>query len=260
MHNDLFTLVKEARNFLAYHHRLGITSYPAGDALLAFLRPTARPERPAAAPPRPPLGPARQTTPAAPLVPVPSTESALPAGYLTTVRAGLGGCTRCHLHEKRQNLVFGEGNPHPLLMVIGDWPGSEDARTGRPFQGQDGEMLTKMFKAIDLQREEVYVTTLVKCQPPAGRPPTRDEIAACLPFLLQQIVALAPRVICAMGSLATQTLLVTDQPLTRLRGGFHDCHGVALMPTFHPRFLHEHPEMKKATWQDLLMIRKKLVP
>jgi DNA polymerase len=174
------------------------------------------------------------------------------------LRTELGDCTRCFLHEKRQNLVFGEGNQRPRLMVIGDWPGPEDDRTGLPFQGIEGEMLTNMLKAIGLERPEVYVTTLVKCQPPAGRPPTRDEIATCLPFLFQQIDAIAPVVICAMGPLATQTLLVTDQPLTRLRGGFHDCRGVALMPTFHPRFLHKNPEMKKATWQDLLMVKKKL--
>lgn len=252
---DLCTLVHDTRNFLAYHHRLGIANYPARDALLAFLRPTARTEMPAPAPPRQPPRPARQTASAVPAVP--PAEPTQSAGHLTSVRDELGDCTRCRLHEKRQALVFGEGPQCPKLMVIGDWPGTEDDRTGRPFQGQEGEMLTNMLKAIDLKREEVYVTTLVKCQPPAGRPPTRDEIAFCLPSLLQQISALAPLVICAMGPLATQTLLTTDQPLTRLRGVFHDCHGVALMPTFHPRFLLKNPEMKKATWQDLLMIKKK---
>lgn len=250
MHNDIITIVQEAKNLLAYHLRLGIASYPTQDALRIFLHPRPRTE---VATPAPPPRPARQTTP----VPPPSSAPSEPAGDLATVRAELDGCTRCLLHAKRQHMVFGEGNPRPKLMVIGDWPGPADDHAGLPFHGPEGEMLTNMLKAIDLQREEVYITNLVKCQPPAGRPPTRDEINTCLPFLFQQIAALAPVVICAMGPLATQTLLATDQPLMRLRGGFHDCRGVALMPTFHPRFLLKNPEMKKATWQDLLMIRKK---
>lgn len=254
-HHDLFTLVQNARNFLAYHLRLGIKSYPAGEAVLAFLHPTARTKCPPPAPPRQPPIATRQPSPVA--APVPLARMAQPVGDLETVQTALEGCTRCLLHEKRQTLIFGEGNQRPRLMVIGDWPGTEDNLGGRPFQGPEGEMLTNMLKAIGLSREEVYVTTLVKCLVPEGRPPTRDEIATCLPFLFQQIAALAPTVICAMGPLATQTLLATDQPLTRLRGNFHDCRGVPLMPTFHPRFLLKNPEMKKATWQDLLMIRKK---
>lgn len=256
MHNDLFTLVQEARTLLAFHQRLGITSYPASDTLIAFLRPTVPTAGQTATPHRPSTMAAKRSVSPAP--PLPATKPAQPIGNLAAVQVELGNCTRCLLHEKRQQLVFGDGSQRPLLMVIGDWPGQEDDSVGLPFQGPEGEMLTNMLKAIDLKREEVYLTTLVKCQPPNGRPPTADEIATCLPFLFQQIAALAPVIICAMGPLATQTLLATEQPLTRLRGSFQDCRGVALMPTFHPRFLQKNPEMKKATWQDLLMIRKRL--
>ncbi len=256
--NDLFTLVRNARNFLVYHHLLGIKSYPAGPALLTFLHPTPNTRGVAVVAPRKTTGSARQFTPATSPDHDSPPRQTQPIGDLAAVQAELEGCTRCLLHEKRHTLIFGEGKERPRLMVIGDWPGTEDDCVGRPFQGSGGEMLTNMLKAIGLPREEVYITTLVKCLPPADRPPTRDEIATCLSFLFQQIAALAPSVICAMGPLATQTLLATDQPLTRLRGSFHNCHGVALMPTFHPRFLEKHPEMKKATWQDLLLIKKKL--
>lgn len=259
MHNDLLTLVQEARNFLAYHHRLGLQSYPTASALHSFLHSSTRPKEQTPAVVRQPTVPSRHTTPTRMQTPPAPTAGPPPSvGDLATVQAALGDCTRCLLHEKRQNLVFGEGQQLHGLMVIGDWPGPADDLSGSPFQGPEGEMLTNMLKGIGLPRDEVFVTTLVKCQPPAGRPPTMDEIATCLPFLWQQIAAIAPVVICAMGPLATQTLLATDQPLTRLRGNFHDCHGVALMPTFHPRFLEKHPEMKKATWQDLLLIKKKL--
>ena len=249
---EYYALLRASRTFLAYQQRLGVETLPTTPAARALLTPT-KPARPTDSRPKPTV----TVKPAIAVARPPQSPRPAPGVSINNVREELGNCTRCRLHAARSHLVFGEGAERPVLMVVGDWPGPADDQAGQPFRGPEGEMLTKMLQAIQLQREQVYVTNLIKCRPPGDRPPTREEIAACLPFLFRQIEITAPRVICAMGPLVTQTLLATEQKLIRLRGKFHDCLGVPLMPTFHPRFLLENPEMKKATWQDLLMIQKK---
>ncbi len=236
-------LLLEAKGFLSFQKLLGLEEYPGKGSFHAFLSPAVPPKK---------------TTPA-PLKKTKSTVSVpQPAGDLQVIIDSMTACTQCLLHKDRQNIVTGNGPIAPQLMIIGDWPGPDDDRTGSPFQGPEGEMLTKMLKAINLSREGTYITTMVKCRPPKDRPPTKEEITTCLPYLFQQIAAVAPKTICAMGPLATQTLLQTDNPLIQLRGRFHNCRSIPLMPTFHPSFLLKNPEMKKATWRDLLLIQKKL--
>lgn len=168
----------------------------------------------------------------------------------------LAGCQRCKLHTGRTSIVFGEGNPQAILMFIGEGPGFYEDQQGRPFVGKAGELLTKMIQAIGLQREDVYITNIVKCRPPQNRDPESDEIAACESFLQRQIEIIHPRLICALGRVAAQTLLHTTTPISHLRGRFYDYHGTKLLPTFHPAYLLRNPQDKRLAWEDLQMVQR----
>lgn len=175
---------------------------------------------------------------------------------LEVIRSALGDCIRCRLHEGRQSVVFGEGNPHAALVFVGEAPGREEDLQGRPFVGQAGELLTRIIEAIHLTREEVYITNIVKCRPPQNRNPRPDEIRTCLPFLHKQLEAISPKIICALGTFAAQTLLETEERISLLRGQFYAYEGSQLMPTYHPAFLLRNPQFKKDVWEDMKMIRE----
>jgi uracil-DNA glycosylase family 4 len=166
----------------------------------------------------------------------------------------IGACTRCRLHEGRNQLVFGEGDPHAALVFVGEGPGREEDLQGKPFVGRAGELLTRIIEAIDLTRDEVYIANIVKCRPPNNRDPRPDEIQTCLPFLLKQLDAIRPQIICCLGTFAAQTLLGTEEKISALRGRFHPYRGAKLMPTYHPAFLLRNPQFKKAVWEDMKMI------
>jgi uracil-DNA glycosylase len=173
---------------------------------------------------------------------------------LEAIRAELGECTRCLLHEKRLNIVFGEGNPHARLVFVGEGPGEDEDEQGRPFVGRAGQLLSRMIRAMNLDRFDVYIANIVKCRPPGNRPPHRREIETCLPFLESQIAAVNPAVIVALGKVAACALLGTDEPVSRMRGRFHDRKGIPVMPTYHPSFLlREEPDRKHKAeaWADL---------
>lgn len=173
---------------------------------------------------------------------------------LDEVRKELGDCRRCKLHRTRRTLVFGEGNERAKLMLIGEGPGYDEDVQGRPFVGRAGQLLTKILQSIHLQREEVYITNIIKCRPPQNRNPEPDEIQSCHPFLLNQIGAIQPQIICALGTFAAQTLLKTDVKITALRGRFHDFAGIKVLPTYHPAFLLRNPERKREVWEDMKRI------
>lgn len=175
---------------------------------------------------------------------------------LDSIRQELGECTRCRLHEGRNHVVFGEGNPHAALVFVGEGPGREEDLQGKPFVGRAGELLTRIIEAIELTREDVYIANIVKCRPPNNRDPKLDEIQTCLPFLLKQLEAIKPRIICCLGTFAAQTLLGTEERISALRGRFHDYKGTKLMPTFHPAFLLRNPQFKRDVWEDMKMIRE----
>lgn len=177
---------------------------------------------------------------------------------LDSIRQELGECTRCRLHEGRNNVVFGEGNSHAALVFVGEGPGREEDLQGKPFVGRAGELLTRIIEAIELTRDEVYIANIVKCRPPNNRDPRPDEIQTCLPFLIKQLEAIKPRIICALGTFAAQTLLETEERISALRGRFHNYEGAKLMPTYHPAFLLRNPQFKKAVWEDMKMIREEL--
>ena len=178
---------------------------------------------------------------------------------LPMVRDALGECTRCKLSAGRKNIVFGEGNSKAELMFVGEAPGADEDLQGQPFVGRAGQLLTKMIIAMGLSREEVYIANIVKCRPPENRPPQEDEIAACQPFLIQQISAIGPKIICALGTFSAQTLLSTKVRISDLRGRFHPLPGdpkqaIKVMPTFHPAYLLRSPGEKKNAWEDLQKI------
>jgi uracil-DNA glycosylase family 4 len=175
---------------------------------------------------------------------------------LDTIRKQMEGCQRCKLHVGRTRLVFGIGNPQAALVFVGEGPGYHEDQQGQPFVGEAGLLLTRIIEAIGLRRDEVYITNVVKCRPPNNRNPESDEIAMCEPFLLQQLEVIQPKLICALGKFAAQTLLKTNTPISKLRGRFHAYHGIKLMPTYHPAYLLRNPEDKRLVWEDMQLVQK----
>jgi len=177
---------------------------------------------------------------------------------LEEIRRELGKCSRCKLHRTRRTLVFGEGNEKAKLMFVGEGPGYDEDVQGRPFVGKAGQLLTKIIQSINLQREEVYITNIIKCRPPQNRNPEPDEIECCKPFLLKQINTIQPQIICALGTFAAQSLLKTDTKISALRGRFYELEGIKVIPTYHPAYLLRNPERKREVWQDMKMISERL--
>jgi len=191
--------------------------------------------------------------------PAPAAAAAPEFESLARLREHIGDCQRCKLAPGRTHLVFGVGNPNAALMFVGEGPGRDEDLQGEPFVGRAGQLLTEIItKGMKLRREDVYIANVVKCRPPENRNPEADEIAACEPFLLAQIGCVRPRVIVALGKFAAQTLLRSNTPITRLRGNWHDYHGIKLMPTLHPAYLLRNPADKRLVWEDIKMVMAEL--
>ncbi len=171
---------------------------------------------------------------------------------LAAIRHELGDCTRCKLHgQGRKQIVFGVGNHAADIMFVGEAPGADEDTQGIPFVGRAGQLLTKMIEAMGLRRDEVYIANVLKCRPPGNRDPQPDEVESCEPFLFQQIAAVQPKVIIALGAHAARALLKTQDPISRMRGRVYDYRGAQLIPTFHPSFLLRSPGYKREAWEDL---------
>jgi uracil-DNA glycosylase family 4 len=181
-----------------------------------------------------------------------------PAAALRRVEAASAGCTRCKLSQGRSTIVFGAGSPEARLVIIGEGPGEEEDRQGKPFVGRAGQLLTKMLESVGITREEVYICNIVKCRPPGNRNPEPEEIASCAPFLAGQLAAIQPGVICALGTFAAQQLLRTREAISRLRGQLHPLGGAVVIPTFHPAFLLRNPGpiYRRQAYDDLKLIRR----
>lgn len=174
---------------------------------------------------------------------------------LATIQQDLGDCRRCKLSEGRTNIVFGSGNPKAELVFVGEGPGADEDRQGLPFVGRAGKLLTDMIeKGMGIPRSEVYICNIVKCRPPENRKPEKDEVAACRPFMERQLEAIQPRVICALGATAAETLLGVRQSMASLRGQWHEFQGFPLLVTYHPAYLLRDPSKKRDSWADLKMI------
>ena len=183
-----------------------------------------------------------------------------PEEALAAQERALQGCRKCKLCDGRTTIVFGSGNPRAEFVVIGEGPGADEDAQGLPFVGRAGQLLTRMLEArkVELSRESVFITNAVKCRPPSNRNPEPDELAACAPVLAAQLAALQPKVILALGSVATQSLLGTREPIGKLRGRVHPYGSAVLIPTFHPAFLLRNPgeEYKRMAWEDLQLARR----
>jgi len=181
-----------------------------------------------------------------------------PAEALRAQEAKLQGCRNCKLCEGRHTVVFGSGNPQADLVVIGEGPGADEDAQGLPFVGRAGQLLTKMLESVKLTRDEVFITNTVLCRPPGNRNPEADELAACAPFLADKLAVIQPKVILTLGSVATQAMLRTKEPIGKLRGRTHAYGDAVLIPTFHPAFLLRNPgqDYKRMAWEDLKLAKR----
>jgi uracil-DNA glycosylase family 4 len=174
------------------------------------------------------------------------------------LRAQVLHCTRCPLHLTRTQGVFGVGPQRADWLVIGEAPGAEEDRRGEPFVGAAGQLLDAMLRAIGLDRtKNVYIANVLKSRPPGNRDPKPEEVAACLPYLVQQVALLQPKIMLAVGRIAAQNLLATDAPLGRLRGRVHYFGelNTPLVVTYHPAYLLRTPGEKRKAWEDLKFAR-----
>jgi uracil-DNA glycosylase len=182
---------------------------------------------------------------------------ASPADALAAIRAEVGDdCSRCKLHALgRTRIVFGVGHPSAQLMFVGEAPGADEDLQGEPFVGRAGQLLTRIIEAIGLRRDQVYIANVIKCRPPNNRNPEPDEVQQCEPFLFRQIDTIKPKVIVALGKFAAQSLLQTNDPITRLRGREYRYRDAILMPTYHPAYLLRNPGAKREVWEDMKRVR-----
>jgi len=169
-------------------------------------------------------------------------------------------CPYCTNAKGVTNIVFGEGNPDARLMFIGEAPGAEEDRTGRPFVGRAGKLLDSMINAMGLRREDVYIANVLKSRPPDNATPTSEEAEQCGPYLFEQVAIIEPEVIVTLGRPAAQLLLETRESMGRMRGRWHEFEGVPVMPTFHPAYLLRQytVENRKKVWSDLRQVVERL--
>lgn len=190
-------------------------------------------------------------------------ELAARAQSLDELETILGAYDGCGLKLRATQLVFADGNPHADIMLIGEAPGAEEDRQGKPFVGKSGQLLDRMLGAIGLDRTKVYIANTVPWRPPGNRAPTPEEIALCLPFLQRQVELVAPRVIMTLGGPAMQTVFGTSNGIIKMRGKWSavsiGSHKVDAMPTLHPAYLLRNPAAKQQAWRDLLSVKLKMV-
>ncbi len=169
---------------------------------------------------------------------------------------GITDCQKCQLSKSRTQVVFGTGNPQAKLMCVGEAPGFEEDKRGEPFVGAAGQLLDKILAAVGFKREEVYIANIVKCRPPENRDPEPEESAECLQFLKKQIAMIQPKLILALGRVAAQNLLATQQSLGSLRGSVQQFEDIKVVVTYHPAALLRNPQWKRQTWEDVQNLRK----
>src|SRR5919199_6377409 len=178
-----------------------------------------------------------------------------PGETFEDIRADVGECVRCPLHQGRTNIVHTEGNPQARLLFVGEAPGADEDATGRPFVGRAGQLLNKIIEAIGMRREDVFIGNVNRCRPANNRTPVAAEAAVCKPFLLREIAIVRPEVIVVLGNTAMKNLLDTKEGITKVRGQFQDYKGIKVMPTFHPAYLLRDPSKKRETWDDMKKVR-----
>lgn len=185
-------------------------------------------------------------------------ESMQDSGGWNSLAEAVRQCTKCPLHKSRTQTVFGIGDPHAKLLIVGEAPGESEDRLGEPFVGRAGKLLDKMLQAIGLNRQAVYIANVLKCRPPSNRDPLPEEVAKCTPYLEQQIALLEPQLILAVGRIAAHHLLGLDLSLSRLRGQTYKFGSTPLLVTYHPAYLLRNPRDKSKAFQDLQQVQQLL--
>ena len=173
----------------------------------------------------------------------------------------VSACVKCGLSKTRTQTVFGSGNPKAELMFIGEAPGADEDAQGLPFVGRAGQLLTKMIeeeRSLGMPRSQVYIANILKCRPPENRKPNPGEIEQCEPYLIKQIELIKPKLICALGATAANTLLRNNLPMGAMRGNLYDYHGTPLLVTYHPAALLRNPNWKQPAWEDMLKLKELL--
>jgi len=165
-------------------------------------------------------------------------------------------CHRCQLCEEAKGVVMGEGNIDNNIMLIGEGPGANEDRLGRPFVGRAGKLMDKILAAVNLKREELYITNVIKCRPPGNRVPHQNEFEACVSILKAEIELVQPKVIVTLGSTATKYLIDPEKSITNVRGKWFQRGDIYFLPTFHPAYLLRNENMKKYSWHDFKLIKK----
>ncbi|MFO7861856.1 MAG: uracil-DNA glycosylase [Desulfosalsimonas sp.] len=229
-------ITQEVRQYLLYLKEMGCTSAPLGEDAQHIVQK---------------WGGEKQVTA--------GHETHLPEhDSLDAILSDLAHCRRCRLADSRKAVICGQGTAGADIMFIGPFPEPADADSGMPYSGETGQLLTRIIEAMGQSRQSVYICHAVKCRPPEERLPDRFEARACRIWLKRQIRAVSPKIICALGGFAAQNLLGTDEPISRLRGRFHDYEGIAVMPTHEPAYLLVHPKAKRAVWEDMKQVMARL--
>lgn len=167
-------------------------------------------------------------------------------------------CERCHLRDTCTQVVMGEGSIDNKIMFIGEGPGANEDKKGRPFVGRAGNLLNKILKSVNIKRKDIYITNIVKCRPPENRNPSSEEMEACSPILKTEIKYIKPKVIVPLGSVALKYLVGPDKKITKDRGKWFNKGDIYFLPTFHPAYLLRNASMKKAVWKDFKLIKKSI--
>ncbi|HSU38841.1 MAG TPA: uracil-DNA glycosylase [Polyangiaceae bacterium] len=282
---ELAELARAVRAHVEWLVASGAAGTPRAERSPAHVEQSAPPvvAVPAVAPPKPVIArpaPAELTPPApAPLLTVPTLvrdepvpnpaeasatkpvvlEPAERLRRLDVLAETVRSCTRCALHADRTQTVFARGTGASRLCFVGEGPGADEDAQGFPFVGKAGQLLDRMIEAMGFARDEVYVCNIVKCRPPNNRKPEPEEMAACMPYLREQLELVTPEVIVALGATALQGLFGTTEGITRLRGRWKLYGGrVPVMPTFHPAFLLRNPAAKREVWEDLQAVLRQM--
>jgi DNA polymerase len=268
---ELAELTRSVRAFVEWHEMTGTDGLPLAGRLPVVESDSAAAGHDAEADPRPeplaaPAAPERRAPPAqttADLAPAraPNRARAEPLAaaadddrvtHLALLAERTRGCDKCVLCQRRKQAVFSRGDPFAELCFIGEGPGADEDALGEPFVGKAGQLLDRMIAAMGYARDDVYICNVVKCRPPENRKPEPDEVAACMPYLHEQIARVQPKAIVALGASAVQGLVGTSEGITRLRGKWKLYKGtIPVMPTFHPAYVLRQPAAKREVWDDL---------
>ncbi len=248
---SLIRLLQETRNLVAFHHECEL-DYPLSTTLRSFLTPKPPPKKRASFFPDVIRTKQDERKTAG--------HEVLSVQSLEDLKNSVDSCHRCFGNKEQHFIIFGEGptSRGVDLFIILDPPGIEEEKAHSPISGPPRELLVKMLSAIKLSLNEVFLTNIIKCVTPIQHPAKKEEVSSCLPYLVQQIEMLAPKIICTMGQVASQTLLKSTQSLFGLRGTIYNFHGIPVVPTFHPAQLIKTPDLKKGAWHDLQKILQKI--